>query len=169
MIADAYGKVNRDDRSSGVDAISERLWLSMLLFADVERPGSGDAIVDVAQEAYFVANGDKPKLFAQMGGKQGKRDNTAHIAIWELRALEWDYWLASTGEKPGSRHELIAGAYGVPWPTIMKWDGKLRSHFGMEAYEYKIAVATTLGSLSSPIGDLDADGARYRAALRSNV
>jgi hypothetical protein len=161
----AYGQPLGHDRSASLHTLADRLGLCSLLFAEFEQPGTGHAISDAGLEAYLVARGDKPKLFAPILGKQGKRDDTFRIGLAELRALQWDAWLCAAGEKPATRHEQIATAFGVPWDTIRTWPKKLRSLVGENAYKYHVEVAKRLGSSGSPLGDLANDGGRYRLAM----
>lgn len=156
--------IEDDDRAQRLEAISERLMICSHLFAGIEQPGVGDGIADVAREAHFVANGDKPQLFAPIGGKQGKRNSTYKIAVCELRALEWEAYFLDRGEPAGSYQKRIASAYGAEWGTLMKRRKPLEAFFGKDLVDYKLAVAQRLATSGQPLGILEVDGAQYLVA-----
>ncbi len=163
LVTLAYGEPQAQERSAALNTLSDRLGLCSLLFADLEQLGSGHALSDASAEAYLVSRGDKPHLFAPIPSVQGKRNTTYKIALAELRALQWDAWLAETGEKPEARHEAISAAFGYPWDSIRKWGSTLPSKLGERLYDYHIQVAKRLAASGSPLGDLARDGARYRS------
>ncbi len=99
LMATAYGEPQSGGRGASLDTLSDRLGLSSLLFADLEQPGSGHAISDASLEAYLVARGDKPQLFAPIPSVQGKPDasfRVENLAPFPLRQSLRDCHLPET-------------------------------------------------------------------------
>jgi len=176
MISNAYGELElaEDDaqdgnRGAALEALSERLWLCFHLFQGVEQPGSGHAIADAANEAYLIANGDKPSLFAPIGGKQGRRGKAYALALNKVRALEWDEYLGAVGTTLQERRDRIVAAYGISLDAFAKWKSEVSRHLGSDAVAYRLQVAGRLARAGQPLGLLgetpESDGAAYRKQL----
>lgn len=173
LIERAYGREDQafegDEarRLISLAALSERLHICAHLFAAVEDFGVAGTIRGAAQEAYLVANGDKPRLFAAAKGKQGKRDAAYALAMCKCRALEWDKYLEVLGESASARKGRIAHAYGVSTDAMAKWPVEARKYLGENVVRYRLDVVNRLAASRLDFSSLEADGRTYQQQLRA--
>jgi hypothetical protein len=173
MLAAAYGSVDpASERAEKLEVLSERLWTVSHFFAVIEDPNSGSSIMEVADEAYRIANGDQPQLFAAIDARQGKRANSFTLTLWQLRALEWEAYLNGLGIDLSKRRAIITAAYGITWDAMAKWRQRLPRTVGHEIFAPKIATALRLGQADAwatdggaDLSQLDMDGETYRRLL----
>ncbi len=171
----AYGPLAADaTRGERLEAVSERLWGLSHFFADVEDHQSGSAITEVAAEAFRVANGDVPILFAPLESRQGKRSNSFALAMSQLRALEWEAYFSGMGLTLVKRRDLVTDAFGVTWDAMVKWRSRdLPKYLGSDVIRMKLATADREGSVDgwgttqgTDDRRLRQDGETYRSLLR---
>ncbi len=170
----AYGPIPSDaTRAENLEAVSERLWALSHFFADVEDHRSGSAITEVAAEAFRVANGDVPILFAPLESRQGKRSNSFALAMSQLRGLEWEAYFKGMGLPPKKRRDLVTDAFGVTWDAMVKWRSRdLPKYLGSDVIRMKLATADREGSVDgwettqgTDDRRLRQDGETYRSLL----
>ncbi|SEQ48271.1 hypothetical protein [Sphingobium sp. YR768] len=105
-----------NDRDQVLKSIQRQMAIAAQFFNGLEG-ADHDLIGQVSQEAFFVRRGDKPRLFAEIGG----RSKAVRVAVEKLQALKWDAYLEGIGLSAASRHGAIADAYGQEWDTISRW------------------------------------------------
>jgi hypothetical protein len=182
VLAAAYGTIEPGDRVGTLKAITARAYAVAPLFARL--PEDGASLYAIAAEAFAIAGGDDPLLFARL---PDQRKNPLRLARAKLSALLWDAYLKAMGIAPPERHGSIASSYGQEWDTVERWSKQVRQKLGADFVKYHTNIATIEGargegfswSDSNPYGSepptlpwqdhLKRDGRAYVAAMNANA
>lgn len=127
--------------------------------------------METANEAFCIAGGDAPTMFAQLSGKQGRRLSSYKLALTQIAAFEWEAYLKARDQKASAAQSLIADAFGATWPTIYKWKAPVAALLGDETVRDALAVAERCAWNETRSGialwwrNIEADGAAYKRAL----
>ncbi len=126
----------------------------------------------LARELRAMAKGDKPQITEPAPFHGLKAPNAIRIAHHKLRALQWDAFLKSRGNRPADRHNAIASAYGEDWTTIYRWKPQVAAALGVTELDVGLDLASctiTPKNLVFPyettaqaMSALEADGCAYR-------
>jgi hypothetical protein len=153
------------------------VWLTRLRRLFPTTPGMFGAMSTITLEELLheledLDLGDQGTIFAPRQRKAGQKPKQGKLARLRLRALAWERFLRSQGDRPGAAQAKVSSAYGESWNTIEKWKkrvcvpllGEWRVNFELGWADRGEQPTIRL------LGDaLVADGAEYRATLRENA
>ena len=102
----------------------------MSLFAPPSMGEDRLSLEALAAELRATAKGDKAQITDPAPFHGLKAPNAIRTAHHKLRALQWDAFLKSRGNRPADRHNAIASAYGEDWTTVYRWRTSVAAALG---------------------------------------
>lgn len=173
LLKAALGIVDEMDRIALLETAARRLHVLSSIFGMMPVDAAGPFAI--AEEAWAIAHGDAPLMFARITGQKVKH----RVLKAKLEALAWDAYLEGLGLVPGDRHARIAKAFGADWSTIEKWKQRdVWAAMNAVNIKYVINLARSEGRRGVPRwkmqGNTDweaaliSDGRRYLEALAYN-
>ncbi|GAA3714304.1 hypothetical protein GCM10022268_23850 [Sphingomonas cynarae] len=173
LLTAALGDVDETDRIALLETAARRLHVLSSVFGMMPVDAAGPFAI--AEEAWAVAHGDAPLMFARITGQKVKH----RVLKAKLEALAWDAYLEGLGLAPGDRHARIGKAFGTDWSTIEKWRQRdVWAAMSAVNIKYVIDLARSEGWRKVPrwklLGNTDweaaliSDGRRYLEILAHN-
>lgn len=172
-LADALGpSPSESDAKARLNCLADRLDI----FAPPEMGGDRLSLESLSRELRAMALGDKPQITEPAPFHGLKAPNAIRIAHHKLRALQWEAFLKSRGNRPADRHNAIGTAYGEEWTTVYRWDTQVIGALGEAKYKLALGMASDTvrrinrvfpyENTADAMLALQSDGAAYRAERR---
>ena len=132
LLREVYGVSATDSRADQLKQIARRTNLASYIFLPFDDEPNG--LRQVAQEAYAIAEGAPPDLFAQVGNISKYR-----IDVCRFDALRWLAYLNGfEGLSTAERQAAVTVAFKTPWETLRKWKAQLTDRWGQEAVQRQL-------------------------------
>ena len=109
------------------------LWIWLIRLRELLPVGSGGlfgtlggiTLEQLTEELEDLDLGDQGSIFAATPRKAGQKAKQGKLARLRLKALCWERYFRSKGERPGEAQAKVSNAFGESWNTIEKWEKRV--------------------------------------------